>query len=451
MLAKQAWRLVQIPSSLVAQVLASKYYNSGNFLNAQLGSNPSYLWRSLLLVRPIPMKGLCWRVGNGKDIKIWSNRWLPLTPNFQVQTRSSTPPEDAPVLALIDESICKWKDHLVGQIFHQEEAEMILRIPVSQCGSGDKQIWSFTRNGHFIVKSVYHMQVEIEELRKACHEGLPTKLNLYRKKVVDNPMCPICDLSKETTERVLWSYVAARDVWFYSSKRLQKAKIENQNFKELMFNLFDTFEEKELLQIVVVVWKLWKRRNAMIFENIFSPPLVLFNQAIQRLSEIHASFQSQQIRISIPTSSSSCCMRPPQGIVKINWDASVDKHLYLAGFVVVVRDSEGHVLATMRIKQNLLLDPHLAESYASKFAMELGYQQIILEGDALNVVEGIKIGAQGWDSSSMLILDARSLLNQLQQWTIAHIHKSFNSVAHVLGRSALSIANSVFDIEEVPQ
>ncbi|KAF5458192.1 hypothetical protein F2P56_022246 [Juglans regia] len=147
-------------------------------------------------------------------------------------------------------------------------------------------------------------------------------------------------------------------------------------------------------------------------------------------------------------------MPPPQGIVKINLDASVDKHLSLAGFGVVVRDSKGHVLATMRMKQNLLPDPHLSESYvvfyASKFAMELGFQRIILEGDALNIVEGIKNGAQGWDSSSMLILDARSLLAQLQQWTVAHIQRGFNSVAHALAISALSIANSMFDIE-VPQ
>ncbi|KAF5465218.1 hypothetical protein F2P56_015245 [Juglans regia] len=81
---------------------------------------------------------------------------------------------------------------------------------------------------------------------------------------------------------------------------------------------------------------------------------------------------------------------------------------------------------------------------------KLGFQRIILEGDALNVVDGIKNGAQGWDNSSMLISDARSLLNQLQQWTIAHIQRRFNSVAHTLARSALSIADSMFDIEEVP-
>ena len=42
LLAKQGWRLIQNPHSLVARVLKAKYYPSTSFLNAKLGHNPSF-------------------------------------------------------------------------------------------------------------------------------------------------------------------------------------------------------------------------------------------------------------------------------------------------------------------------------------------------------------------------------------------------------------------------
>jgi hypothetical protein len=44
LLAKQGWRLLKFPDSLVARVLREKYYPHGNILQAQLGSRPSYAW-----------------------------------------------------------------------------------------------------------------------------------------------------------------------------------------------------------------------------------------------------------------------------------------------------------------------------------------------------------------------------------------------------------------------
>jgi len=38
-----------------------------------------------------------------------------------------------------------------------------------------------------------------------CKNGLPTQANLIKRKVVDDPLCPICGVVVETTGHILWS------------------------------------------------------------------------------------------------------------------------------------------------------------------------------------------------------------------------------------------------------
>ena len=42
MLAKQGWRLLTNPSSLVARIYKAKYYPTSDVLGAKMGCNPSY-------------------------------------------------------------------------------------------------------------------------------------------------------------------------------------------------------------------------------------------------------------------------------------------------------------------------------------------------------------------------------------------------------------------------
>ncbi|CAN0910330.1 hypothetical protein LINGRAHAP2_LOCUS26232, partial [Linum grandiflorum] len=44
---KQAWRLLSDPESLVARLYKAKYFPTRDLLSAELGSHPSFAWRSL--------------------------------------------------------------------------------------------------------------------------------------------------------------------------------------------------------------------------------------------------------------------------------------------------------------------------------------------------------------------------------------------------------------------
>jgi hypothetical protein len=48
LLAKQTWRLIQEPNYLSARILKVVYFPNGDFLEAELGSSPSRIWRSIM-------------------------------------------------------------------------------------------------------------------------------------------------------------------------------------------------------------------------------------------------------------------------------------------------------------------------------------------------------------------------------------------------------------------
>lgn len=77
LLAKQGWRILQQPNSLVHRVYKAKYFPKEMFLDAQVGRRPSYVWRSILAARDIIKKGSRWCIGNGQRIHIWKDSWIP--------------------------------------------------------------------------------------------------------------------------------------------------------------------------------------------------------------------------------------------------------------------------------------------------------------------------------------------------------------------------------------
>ena len=77
MLAKQAWRLIHNNGSLFYRVYEARYFPNTSFLDAELGNNPSFVWRSLLVARDIIHVGSRWIIEDGRNISVASHSWLP--------------------------------------------------------------------------------------------------------------------------------------------------------------------------------------------------------------------------------------------------------------------------------------------------------------------------------------------------------------------------------------
>ncbi|CAN1181022.1 Uncharacterized mitochondrial protein AtMg00310 [Linum perenne] len=79
---KQAWRILECPEALWVRLLKSLYFPSTDFLSSVKGPRPFWIWSSLCEARPLLSLGAFKALGDGNNIRIRSDPWLPNIPNM---------------------------------------------------------------------------------------------------------------------------------------------------------------------------------------------------------------------------------------------------------------------------------------------------------------------------------------------------------------------------------
>jgi hypothetical protein len=387
LLAKQCWRLWQNPDSFLAKIMKGKYFAGSTFLEASLGARPSYAWRSIHSSCSLLKAGLIWRVGNGARIRIWKDKWLPRPTTYMIHSSPIGLHPETTVSALIKEDTRWWDLTALNYMFSKEEVSIIQSIPVSMSNKEDRCIWRGTKNGQFTVRSAYHLQqelniqyeasssfkercsevwskiwslqlpgVEKKFLWKACKEILPTRANLFKRKVVDNPLCPICSREPESVLHILWSCDSARDAWCVSSRRLQKkSSMTFGNFFQVVEDTFEQGDSEEIRLFVGIARRLWLRRNDVVYGGSLLHPSLLVQRAIVAREE-YTQANEAGVGVSMQMVSKGPMMwkAPSMGWKKMNWDASIAKDKNWMGFGMVLRDEQGagnHKLPCMDVSK----------------------------------------------------------------------------------------------------
>jgi hypothetical protein len=105
-------------------------------------------------------QGYIWRVGDGSQINIWEDNWIPGSQNLKVLT-----PRGNNIITTVDELInpidSTWDVELVKSIFWNVDVNRILQIPIT-LGREYFVAWHYNRNGIFLVKFTYHGEWKIK-------------------------------------------------------------------------------------------------------------------------------------------------------------------------------------------------------------------------------------------------------------------------------------------------
>ncbi|KAK6118977.1 hypothetical protein DH2020_047263 [Rehmannia glutinosa] len=171
LLSKQAWRLITNPSSLLARVYKAKYHRNCSLLDAKMHHRPSWSWRSIMDSRKILLEGCIKRIHSGSNTRVWGDRWIPKAPYFLPRPNPCCYPQTMRVSDLIDVETNSWKTDLIRHVFPEQEANLILSIPLHCSNHNDTWYWVHSKNGKFSVKSAYYTMLHAPNLSEVNRMG----------------------------------------------------------------------------------------------------------------------------------------------------------------------------------------------------------------------------------------------------------------------------------------
>lgn len=139
LLAKQGWRILENPSSLIARIYKVRYFPQNSFWEAQDPVFPSYSWRSIWATRDLLLQGMRWQIDSGTEITTWIEPWIPKLPPYLPIYSSLEGSAESVVADFILPSRV-WDKQKVMSTFEPTDAALILALSLSDRSARDCQV-----------------------------------------------------------------------------------------------------------------------------------------------------------------------------------------------------------------------------------------------------------------------------------------------------------------------
>ncbi|KAL6125097.1 hypothetical protein ACLB2K_077605 [Fragaria x ananassa] len=237
-------------------------------------------------------------------------------------------------------------------------------------------------------------------LWRALSNALSTKWNIFRRKIIPNPMCAICGEHPETIEHCLLLCPWTSAVWFGSSLRYIPEKASITSLDVWLVAVYSNYgklshDNEEFFQFVCFhLWEIWKQRCVVVMKRV-SPNLVT------TIENIHISFKEwseAQYDYDTPpdeprrSTASKLWHPPPLNVVKINIDVAWKTSKRHSGIGLVVRNHRGCSIAGA----SLLCSHNSVVEVETDFVVKglqiarfLNLKNVIIEGDYQEVMRSL--------------------------------------------------------------
>ncbi|XP_041004026.1 uncharacterized protein LOC121249385 [Juglans microcarpa x Juglans regia] len=295
-----------------------------------------------------------------------------------------------------------WDVSRVRALFNPRIASDVMKILLSPGQHEDVWMWRHEKNGAFSVQSGYRffksltqhdtaessnaheeqkMWKAIWKMRfpnkvrvfawRACKESLPSKQNLFKRKIIES-------------------------------------------FMEAVVSLLYRGDQGLLSRFFLIAWSFWYRRNKWTIEHSLLDPLQAANYAISLQKPVLPASAEPHY----PMQKLGCWRAPPPGFCKLNVYAALFFNLQKAGVGAVLRDEKGNVLMAVSKSEHELHEPASVELLAMlrglQFSLHLGISKVVLESDCLLMVEALAASEDSLSSQGNLLKEGSFQQNDLR-------------------------------------
>ncbi|KAL2892137.1 hypothetical protein RDABS01_008046, partial [Bienertia sinuspersici] len=409
-------------------------------------------------LRKTEAEGLIWRVGNGCNINVWQDPWVVDEVGRFI---TSEPVEGIQLVSdLINFEKMEWDVDRIEASFNQRDVNCILAIPLSVRAPHDDLSWAFSKDGKYSVRNAYMLGkgCNLENFHQAwvdiwsmevipkvrhfmwrvCTSSLPVKSLLKHRRLVMQAECPWCESAEETLGHALFECWRIRSLWEDSDCGCLLPSNETANMCEFIVG-WRKFDEKTKKLGAYLLWNIWMERNKKLFENKTTQNMVIVERVKRQVEE----FGKYNASIYAKPKEGKGSIRagnwqpPPNGVIKINADATVSDNGWV-GLGVVARNTKGEVLfaATRRSKARWV--PAVAEAKAMVMAVKLGRrvgcEHVTFETDCQEIASRLSKGVSLSTELDLILGDIMSLCAGFRTLTWSHVSREGNFVAHHLAR-----------------
>uniref|UniRef100_A0A803PL05 Reverse transcriptase domain-containing protein n=1 Tax=Cannabis sativa TaxID=3483 RepID=A0A803PL05_CANSA len=479
LLGKQAWRLLTEEDSLVCKFYKARYFSNGSFLNASLGHNPSFIWKSIYESKDLIVAGARVRIGNGLNTYISNSPWLP-DMNQPYITSSHPAIGDNKVASLMQVDHLRWDEDVVHDLFNDRDRVLILGIPLPNTNLNDRWSWKFESSGYYSVKSAYRHLTQAEHDTsqagdfwknywkikappKVLHFGwraisgsLPTRTQLQTKHVYVSNSCPVCNIAEESIIHILVLCSFANSCWNRSA--IDITPTTTATFRDWYDSVTRSSTSSLSADVLMIAWQIWSVRNDVLWNGKVKTAA---NIVLEAKSYLNQWLYAQKNRFEPILVQSNQGLdvehwtKPGVNSIKVNVDGAIFATINSFGIGFIVRDCNEQIIEAGSKCNIGNVAPELAEICGIKEVLSWiknkAWHDVILETDSLLAVQGINSSSQMPSAFGMVAWDCKNLLSDLGSISLKSVKHSANKVVHFLAGSACFSPVRIFHNNNSPE
>ncbi|XP_013709134.2 uncharacterized protein LOC125594011 [Brassica napus] len=477
LLAKQLWRLVQYPNSLLARELKGRYYRLSDPIEVSKASKPSYVWRSLMAAQTLLKKGIRKSIGTGDTTLVWADPWIPSTPARPAIPRRPSFNPALRVADLLDPISKDWQHERLRELVIPSDIPLIRSLRPTRSTRPPSYCWNLTKSGVYSVKSGYQLAMdslddpEPDKVLKPSITALQAKVWTLKttKKIkhfiwqalsncipVCNALsdrhcgtdrcCPRCGSDEETINHLLFECPPSVQAWAladipYSPGSFPSSSIYS-NLDHVLWRASDRgIPETILAAVPWVLWYIWKARNDKTFNGKEITPLETTQLARAEAESWRLAQIIDEPAEEIDGDTRHAMATPPPRTGPVCYtDASWHKDdTYFGGGMVLLTEDGTTTFGSFA--SNRVLTPLHAEFqtllWAMKSSLQLDHSSMTFETDCLQLVNLIEEDDEDKWPSLLAEFDEFHLIRSMFTFcSISFISRSLNIRADLLAKGA---------------